>query len=395
VTPHGRRIVAALAAAASGGAVVTIGSCHALSAAGYEGPVTDHFDGQRFRNLEPVAGQSAWRAARWLVRGTRAPWPDWVRARPGPPPPRCVAGGAMRVTWVNHATVLVQFDGLNVLTDPIWSERASPVGWAGPPRHRPPGVRFEDLPRIDVVLVSHNHYDHMDLPTLRRLAREHRPRVFVGLGNARYLADRGVAGAVDLDWWQGVTVVGPAGPVRVASVPVRHQSARTPTDGRRTLWTGFALRGPSGAVYVGGDTGYGAHFRAAAAREGPFRLALLPIGAFLPRDLLADHHMSPRDALAAARDLEAGTTVPMHFGTFAMGGDGPRDALDSLRTALDGAGRAAPRVWVLEHGAGRDAPAVSSSAASRDSALAERLRGPGRAACDAASAVTADSAPRD
>lgn len=299
----------------------------------------------------------------------------------------------MRVTWVNHATVLVQFDGLNVLTDPIWSERASPVGWAGPRRHRAPGVRFEDLPRVDVVLVSHNHYDHMDLPTLRRLAREHRPRVFVGLGNARYLADRGVVGAVDLDWWQGVTVAGRAGPVRIASVPVRHQSARTPTDGQRTLWTGFALRGPSGAVYVGGDTGYGAHFPAAAAREGPFRLALLPIGAFLPRDLLADHHMSPRDALAAGRDLQAGTTVPMHFGTFAMGGDGPHDAPDSLRAALDGAGPAAPRVSVLAHGAGHDVPAVSVSAASGGPAHAEPVRGRGRAVCDSASAPPADPTP--
>src|SRR6185369_9963185 len=146
-----------------------------------------HFDGERFHNQGGVEVQGAGAFVRWVTTRAQGPWRAWTDAEPGPPPPRRVERGEMRVTFVNHATVLVQMDGVNILTDPIWSERASPVPFAGPKRVRPPGLRFEDLPPIDLVLVSHDHYDHLDQATLARLAREHRPRFVVGLGNRALL----------------------------------------------------------------------------------------------------------------------------------------------------------------------------------------------------------------
>src|SRR6185369_311831 len=143
---------------------------------------------------------------RWITNRDRGPWRPFTDTPPGPRPPERVHDGKIRVTFVNHSTVLIQMDGINILTDPVWSRRVSPVSFAGPRRHRPPGILFSDLPPIDAVLVSHNHYDHMDVETLRRLAAAHHPPVFTGLGNAAFLGKRGVARARDLDWWESATL---------------------------------------------------------------------------------------------------------------------------------------------------------------------------------------------
>jgi L-ascorbate metabolism protein UlaG (beta-lactamase superfamily) len=263
-----------------------------------------------------------------------------------------VTGGAVRVTFVNHATALIQIDGLNILTDPIWSERASPLSFAGPKRVRPPGLRFEDLPPIDAVLVSHNHYDHMDVPTLARLWREHHPRIFAGLGNAAFLAENGIE-ATDLEWWQSVPL---AAGVELTSVPTQHFSSRGTRDRDATLWTGFVVKGPAGAVYFGGDTGYGPHFRAVRERLGPMRAALLPIGAYLPRWFMGPVHLAPEEAVQAARDLAAGTAVAIHFGTFRLADDGQDQAPVDLARALAVRGLSPEWFWVLGFGEGRDAP---------------------------------------
>jgi L-ascorbate metabolism protein UlaG (beta-lactamase superfamily) len=336
-----------------------------LGAEPWDGPASDHFDGRRFVNPEPYEDKSLGDLLRWrlaVAREGRGRWPEWVDAALGPRPPERVEAGPLRATLVNHATVLIQLDGVNVLTDPVWSERVGPVSWLGPRRVRQPGLRFEDLPPIDVVVISHNHYDHMDIPTLRRLAATHRPRILAGLGNAKYLADRGVAGVEDLDW--GDTAV--VGAVRVTAVPLRHWSARARSDRRHTLWAGYVMHGASGRVYFGGDTGYGRHFAEVGARFGPFDLAVLPIGAFAPRWFMGDNHMSPREAVRAAEELRAAVAIPMHYGTFALGSDGEAEPLDSLRAALGEAGEAAARFVIAEHGVGVEVGPIAPDTGSRE-----------------------------
>src|SRR5436305_3580174 len=170
----------------------------------YHGPITNHFDGRKFHNLEPPEKRGFIDFLRWQLNRKRGPWNRWTDNKRGSVPPQRVNGKDLRVTFVNHATALIQTEGLNILTDPVWSERASPVAWAGPRRHRPPGLRFEDLPPIDLVLISHNHYDHLDIQTLKRLNARHRPHFIVGLGNQALLDSEGIDGSVELDWWQDV-----------------------------------------------------------------------------------------------------------------------------------------------------------------------------------------------
>jgi L-ascorbate metabolism protein UlaG (beta-lactamase superfamily) len=258
-----------------------------------------------------------------------------------------VGRGALRVTFVNHATVLIQTDSLNILTDPVWSERISPVAWFGPRRHRPPGIRFEDLPPIDLVVLSHNHYDHMDLATLRRLVRRFRPRVVTGLGTALYLAVHGVPDAREIDWWQSLDV---APGVRLTGVPAQHWSARSLTDRGETLWLGFVVEGSAGPVYFAGDTGYGAFLGEIRDRFPPIRLALLPIAPARPREAMAPRHMSAGDAVRAARLLGAASTMAIHWGTFRQGADAQDEPLDSLRAALAAAAPCAPSVWAPRNG---------------------------------------------
>jgi L-ascorbate metabolism protein UlaG (beta-lactamase superfamily) len=332
------------------GAVAWIAG-RSFAAPPYHGPRTDHFDGERFHNLTDTE-HGAFGLAFWRWQWTRkpGPWGDHPDAPFGPPPPRRVGRGELRVTFVNHSTVLIQMDGLNILTDPIWSERASPLAWLGPRRRRPPGIRFEDLPPIDAVLVSHNHYDHLDVPTLRRLAAVYHPRIVSGLGNRALFAEKGIPGAVDLDWGQEVFL---SRDVRVIAVPARHFSQRGFGDRSRTLWAGFVLVGPGGPVYFAGDTGFGPHFERIHHRFGPLRLALLPIGGFRPEWFMAPVHMSPADALRADHLLEARTSVAIHFGTFPLADDGETEPPDRLAELLASDPQ---RFWVLAPGEGRDVP---------------------------------------
>jgi L-ascorbate metabolism protein UlaG (beta-lactamase superfamily) len=243
---------------------------------------------------------------------------------------------------------------VNVLTDPVWSQRVSPVSWAGPRRHRPPGVRFEDLPQTDLVLLSHNHYDHLDLPTLSRLESRDGPSFFCGLGVGNLLRRHGIRDVTELDWWE--TVRGRRS-LSVTSVPVQHFSGRGLSDRNRTLWTGFVLSGLAGNVFFAGDTGYGPHFRKIHERFPKMRLALLPIGAYKPVWFMGPVHMSPAEALAAHQNLEAQTSVGMHFGTFELANDGQDEPRQEIERLLSQEPGAKPRFWLLENGEGRDVPA--------------------------------------
>jgi L-ascorbate metabolism protein UlaG (beta-lactamase superfamily) len=318
-------------------ALLCAGCCE-FSGPRWHGRVSDHFDGQHFHNQVPGATRFR-ELVRWRTHRIPGKWPAFEDVPPAPPPPRRVGRGELRVTFVNHATVLIQMDGVNILTDPIWGEVAGPVPYLARARHRPPGLRFEDLPPIDVVLISHDHYDHMDIPTLRRLQIEHRPRIVVGLGQPALLASFGIHGATQLDWWQWTPVKG----LRIWGVPARHNCRRGGCDADTRLWLGFVLRSPAGDVYFAGDTGYGPHFQQIADRFGPPRLALLPIAPGLPRALFAKFHLDAHDAVVAAAALRARTSIPIHFGTFAQGDEADGEAEAKLRSE-------APRgSWVILH----------------------------------------------
>jgi len=310
----------------------------------------DHFDGKRFHN--PIRQERGFGDfLQWMRTRERGSWRDFDNLPESPAPPRRVAD--MRVTFVNHATLLVQTGSLNILTDPVWSERVSPVSWAGPRRHRPPGIRFADLPQIDFVLLSHNHYDHLDLPTLRRLEQRDRPAFFCGLRVGELLRRNGLRDVTELDWWDTVS---PRRQTSVTAVPVQHFSGRGFFDRNRTLWTGFVLTGGAGNLFFAGDTGYGPHFGQIRERVGHIRLALLPIGAYKPAWFMGPVHISPQEALRAHGDLAAETSVGMHYGTFELADDGqdePRQEIERLLAQLPDP---KPRFWLLENGEGRDVP---------------------------------------
>lgn len=313
----------------------------------YQGPPSDHFDGRRFYNPAPgpaavAHGGPARFINRFIGSNERARWPERVPLRPTVPPRR-VEGREMLVTWIGHATVLVQAAGLNILTDPIWSERASPFSFAGPKRVRAPGVRFEDLPKIDLVLVSHNHYDHMDLPTLKRLWARDRPVIVTSLGNDTILSRAGIPsryartdcgrcpGVEALDWGSSTSAEGETmaawkmnsvGPAPVALVEVlrnHHWGSRWGTDRNRALWSAFTVRLPGGSLYFAGDTGYGdGSWAEEAAAHGPFRLAILPVGAYEPREVMQANHMDPDEAVRIFETLKPGMALGMHWGTFQL-----------------------------------------------------------------------------
>jgi L-ascorbate metabolism protein UlaG (beta-lactamase superfamily) len=296
--------------------------------------ISDHFDGKHYFNpnvpeppeqpdpKKPQRSHSSWIWS--LLFGKDWPeWPDLKDTLPGQPPVTRVEKGAIRITPVNHATFLIQMDGYNILTDPVWSKRVGPLSWLGVKRHRQPGIRFEDLPSIDAVLVSHNHYDHMDMPTLELLAKKFHPRALTALGNLDNLLDAGFKTASELDWWQSVKL---SPDVTITLVPAQHFSLRSLWNRDETLWGGFVISGPSGNVFFAGDTGYGPHFKEIARRFAPIKIALLPIAPFHQPEPgeeaspgFARIHIGPSEAVQAHIDLGAQLSLACHFQTFQLG----------------------------------------------------------------------------
>lgn len=315
-----------------------------LSACGADKfPVSDHCDGDRFFDTPPL-DVSVWKVLKWQFTRHKNPWPDSVEVVATRPDPSVAAG--IRATWVGHATVLVQAPGLNILTDPVFSHRIGPASWFGPARFARPAVEFADLPRIDAVLVSHDHYDHLDMPTLKRLAKDKAKLAIAPLGMAELLKDAGFETVVALDWWQSTLL--PSGDT-VTLVPARHHGMRWPWDRNKRLWGGFVVASRAGRIYFAGDTGDGPQFDAIGERFGPFELALIPIGAYLPRWFMAPQHVGPEEAVSVVRRLRAKTSLAIHWGTFRLADDGYREAPDSLLASL-ARDPAAPDFRVVEGG---------------------------------------------
>jgi L-ascorbate metabolism protein UlaG (beta-lactamase superfamily) len=272
-------------------------------------------------------------ALKWTFATKRAKWPRKIENASYPPPPLHVYGHGLTATWIGHSTVLLQTAGLNILTDPFFAARASPFTLAGPKRVRPPGLKPADMPPIDIVLISHNHYDHLDRIGLKQLLRDHDPLFVTPLGNRKHL--RGLSASqdiVELDWRQAHTI----GSVRITVMPALHWSKRSLDDQNMSLWGAFAIETPGGLIYFAGDTGYGqgSTFREVHDRFGAPRLSLLPIGAYEPQFIMKPVHMNPAEAVRAHLDLQSHTSLAIHHGTIQLTNEAIDQPLRDLEIAM-------------------------------------------------------------
>ena len=300
----------------------------------YSGPVTDHFDGVHFHAPAGSPPQNISRLIRWQLASGKEAWPE---AYPAPPPAKPAAridGAKVVSTLIGHASFLVQAGGLNILIDPVFADRASPVRFAGPKRTAPPGIRFEDLPDIDFVLITHSHYDHLDADALRRLEARFRPRIITCLGNDTIIRQAAPPARVSAyDWGQSAAL---SDTVTVHVEPCNHWSARGLLDRRMALWCAFVINTPGGNIYHIGDTGYGGGdiFRRAREKHGPFRLAHIPIGAYEPRWFMSEQHVNPEEAVSIFHDCGAEAAIGHHWGTFKLTDEGIERPLEALAEAL-------------------------------------------------------------
>jgi L-ascorbate metabolism protein UlaG (beta-lactamase superfamily) len=318
----------------------------------YDGPVSDHYDGSRFFNPgEPETDRKLSDVLRWRRSAPDNPWPALVPVQPAVPEPR-VAG--LRVTMIGHATVLIQTAGLNLLTDPVWSDRASPLSFAGPRRVTAPGIRFEDLPPIDVVLLSHNHYDHLDVATLKALHRRDAPLIVTPLGNDTIIRRHIRDARIEARDWGGQVALRQDAEAHI--VPATHWSSRGIRDRRMALWGGFMVRVAGRLIYFAGDTGYGtgAIFRRMRELHGAPDLALIPIGAYDPRWFMAAQHTDPEEAIQILRDLDARTAVAIHWGTFKLTDEARDDPARRLSAGLAAVGIAPEVFSALQPGEAAD-----------------------------------------
>jgi N-acyl-phosphatidylethanolamine-hydrolysing phospholipase D len=294
---------------------------------------------------------------RWQLQRLRTGESPWRSAAtrmavPTPALPR-TAAGELRITWVGHATFLLQIDGVNILTDPVWSLRASPLAWAGPARVVPAAVDFDSLPPIDLVVLSHDHYDHLDSATVRRLHARHGDALqwVTPLGYARWLRRRGVRSTIELNWWQSARLQTAGGMVELTAAPVQHWTKRSPFDERRRLWASYRIAGSDRSVYFCGDSGWYDGFADTGAALGPFDASLLPIGAYEPRWFMRGAHMNPEEAVAAYRALgDTGLFVAMHWGTFLLTDEPPTEPPARARAAWAAAGLPPDDLWIAQHG---------------------------------------------
>jgi L-ascorbate metabolism protein UlaG (beta-lactamase superfamily) len=295
-------------------------------------PISEHSDGKKFFN--PETGHTFKDQIKWMWQMKTVEWPKCIEDIPQPAPPSTINGNKIRVTYINQATVLIQTNGINILTDPIFSRKAGPVSWLGTERIRKPGVAFDSLPQIDYILISHNHYDHLDIPSLKILARKHNSTVLTGLGNKKQLQSIGFKNVIELDWWDNQKQKDSL--ISFTFVPARHSSGRGLFDKDKTLWGGFVIITTNGDIYFAGDTGFGEFSDQIQSKFKDFVLAILPIGSYEKRWFMKDQHMNPDDAVDLHLKLNVAQSIGMHYATFA---EHPEQVIDAhekdLKTALE------------------------------------------------------------
>lgn len=302
----------------------------------YQGPKSDHFDGQRFFNPWNPKLPKTSDVFKWKISSKPKPWSKKTKKIPHDIPPHKIEGNSLRVSFVGHSTMLIQTQSLNIITDPIWSKRASPFKWLGPKRFNSPGIAFENLPKVDIILISHNHYDHLDLNTIHKIWLRDRPRIIAPLGNDAVIHSKKSFIPVDaLDWHQSISI---NEAIRIHLEPAQHWSARGILDRNKALWGAFVIETPGGNIYFAGDTGYGdgSTFRNTYQRFKSFRFAMLPIGAYEPQWFMNYAHMGPQDAVLAYQDLGEPYAAAIHFQTFKLGDEGKNEASLILKKTLVG-----------------------------------------------------------
>ena len=323
----------------------------------YSGPVSNHFDGSRFFNPGGAPPKGFSQLIKWQAGGGKAKWPERAESPfPTARPDARINGSDIRVTMAGHASLLIQTGGLNILTDPVWSQRASPFSFAGPKRVTAPGIVFEDLPKIDVVLLTHNHYDHLDLVTLARLRQAHDPLVITPLGNDTIIKEYQPSMRVVTGDWEETRS---HGGLAFHFEPCHHWSARGMGDRSMALWAAFVIEGPGGRIFHIGDTGFdgGKPYQSVARRHGDIRLAILPVGAYEPRWFMRDQHQNPEEAVEGFVISGARHAIGHHWGTFQLTNEARGDPPADLQKALDAKGIARERFRALHPGEVFDVPA--------------------------------------
>lgn len=296
--------------------------------------VVAHRSANRFRHPWPIPKRGM-TVAEWLINRRKAEWPTWEENTPVDSLPHARPDASLndwKIWFVGHATVLVQIGPYNFLTDPVWAMRASPAAFAGPKRVRPAGIALEDLPTIDAILLSHNHYDHLDKASLSWLYARDRMPIYTGLGNGQYL-DKHMR-VIELDWWESIDFH-QDDRLKVVFTPAQHFSGRGLKDSNVALWGGLSILTPDDHLFFAGDTGYAQHFSEIRERLGAPRLALLPIGAYEPRAVMHAMHMNPTDAVQAHQDLQATQSFAIHHRTFQLTDEAMNQPLLDLAKALN------------------------------------------------------------
>lgn len=311
---------------------------------------SDHYNGKRFFNTTlPMQDEHSFFVGIKMWLGTKKdPWPKFVENKAKPELSINLNSDQVAITFINHVTFLIQTSGLNILTDPIWSKRASPFSWLGPSRVRDPGIAFAELPKIDVVVVSHNHYDHLDLPTLKALQQKFSPLFLVAAGDKALLQKNGCVNVQELDWWDEVQV---NNSTRIIYTPTQHFSARTLWDRSKSLWGGYVIDVGGKLIYFGGDAGYSRHYVEIYKKFGPIDVSLLGIGAYEPTWFMRNMHMTPSDAVQAHLDLHSKHSIGMHYGTFQLSAEGFNQPVLDLKVALEKQALSDSEFITMEHGA--------------------------------------------
>lgn len=314
-------------------AAITIASAGWMaSKPGYEGPTSDHFNGTTFENSGDVPDKTFIDVMKWYLQRDQGEWvkiPEEEVTFAKKPANNVTRG--MVITYINHSTFLIQTAGVNILTDPVWSDRVSPLSFVGPKRFRPAGVKFEDLPKIDLVLISHNHYDHLDLETIKKLEKRFQPQFITPLGVSQLLEQSLIRYTYDLDWWEEKVI---DSDITIHSVEAQHFSARGLFDRNKTLWSGYVIDTPAGDIYFAGDTGYGDFFKKIRSKHPSIKVGLIPIGSYKPQWFMQPMHTNPEEAIQVHKDVGAQISFGMHFGTFPLADDGMNEPENDFMRAI-------------------------------------------------------------